>query len=166
MIIRKLSRLDLPIRVAWMNNPKVYQSMHFDVPILLENTEIWYERVTDNRNRFDCVFEENGEIVAFGGLTGIDQGTGKAELYIFVNPSLHRGGIGTTATKLLCRYGFDHLQLNKVYLETNEDNAAARRVYEKCGFHLEGVLREEYKTADGKLLSRMYYGLLKGELNE
>lgn len=166
MTIRKLSRSDLPIRVAWMNNPKVYQSMHFDIPIMLDNTESWYDSVIDNQNRFDCVFEEKGEIIAFGGLTKIDRGTDKAELYIFVNPNLQRGGIGTTATKLLCKYGFENLKLNKVYLETNEDNTAARRVYEKCGFRLEGEHREEYKALEGRLLSRMYYGLLKGELNE
>ena len=56
--------------------------------------------------------------------------------------------------------------LQKIFLETNEDNYAARRVYEKCGFKLEGKHRNEYISADGQVMCRMYYGLLKGELNE
>ena len=38
MVVRRLQEKDLSIRVEWMNNPKVYGSMHYDVPILLENT--------------------------------------------------------------------------------------------------------------------------------
>jgi len=163
MNIRKLRQDDLYKRVEWMNNPKVYQSMHFDLPVELGNTIAWFERNRKNENRIDVVFEEGGTIVAFGGLTNIEREVEKAELYIFVDPNNQKGGIGTKATSLLCDYGFKRLGLNKIYLETNEDNIAARCVYEKCGFKLEGVLRAEYKTVDGHLLSRMYYGLLKDE---
>lgn len=165
MIVRKLTESDLQLRVSWMNNVKVYSSMHFDIPVVMENTLKWYRNNLGSDKRVDLTFEEDGEIVAFGGLTGINREVDKAELYIFVNPNAQKGGIGTKATMLLCKYGFEELGLNKIYLETNEDNLAARRVYEKCGFMLEGTLREEYKTAGGFMLSRMYYGLLKSEFN-
>ena len=165
MIVRKLAESDLLLRVSWMNNEKVYSSMHFDIPVILENTLKWYHNNLGNDKRADLTFEDNGEIVAFGGLTAINREVNKAELYIFVNPIAQKGGLGTTATMLLCKYGFEELGLNKIYLETNEDNSAARRVYEKCGFVLEGTHREEYRTPDGVVLSRMYYGLLKCEFN-
>lgn len=166
MIVRRLEESDLQLRVSWMNNEKVYGSMHFVIPVVMENTIKWYHNNIGNDMRADLTFEEDGEIIAFGGLTGINREVNKAELYIFVNPNAQKGGIGTKATMLLCKYGFKELGLNKIYLETNEDNVAARRVYEKCGFKLEGVHREEYKTRDGVMLSRMYYGLLKNEFNE
>ncbi len=166
MIVRRLEESDLQLRVSWMNNEKVYGSMHFVIPVVMENTIKWYHNNIGNDMRADLTFEEDGEIIAFGGLTGINREVNKAELYIFVNPNAQKGGIGTKATMLLCKYGFKELGLNKIYLETNEDNVAARRVYEKCGFKLEGVHREEYKTRDGVMLSRMYYGLLKSEFNE
>ena len=165
MIVRKLEESDLQLRVCWMNNEKVYSSMHFDIPVIMENTIKWYHNNIGNNKRADLTFEEGGEIVAFGGLTCINREVDKADLYIFVNPNAQKGGIGTKATKLLCKYGFEELGLSKIYLETNEDNVVARRVYEKCGFRLEGVHREEYKTLDGVMLSRMYYGLLKREFN-
>ena len=166
MNARLLCEKDLPIRVEWMNNPKVYSSMHYEVPILLENTLNWFHKNVGNVGRADLVFEEDGQIVAMGGLTAINREVDKAELYVFVNPNLQRGGIGTKATNLLCKYGFEQLNLNKIYLETNEDNWAARRVYEKCGFRLEGVHRAECKNCNGDWQSRMYFGMLKGELNE
>lgn len=166
MVVRRLQEKDLSIRVEWMNNPKVYGSMHYDVPILLENTLRWFKKNQENEYRVDLVFEEDGVVMAMGGLTGIDREVNKAELYIFVNPNLQRVGIGTKATKMLCKYGFEQVGLNKIFLETNEDNCTARRVYEKCGFLLEGTHRAEYKNNEGNLLSRIYMGLLKGELNE
>ena len=166
MILRRLQIEDLKTRVEWMNHPKVYSSMHFDIPVSLDNTIRWFENNQKNDNRADVVFEEKGQLLAMGGLTNINREMNKAELYVFVNPNLQKGGFGTKATKLLCKYGFENLHLDKIYLETNEDNHAAKRVYEKCGFRLEGVLRNEYKNQEGFLKSRLYYGMLKGELNE
>ena len=166
MIIRGLIEEDLPTRVQWMNDPRVYGSMHFDVPILLENTINWYNNNIGNNKRVDVVFEVDKQLVAMGGLTNINHITQMAELYIFVNPNLQRGGIGTQATKLLCKMGFDMCNLEKIYLLTNENNNSARKVYEKCGFSLEGRLRKEFVTNDGLRLDRLYYGLIKGELNE
>ena len=166
MKLRKLELKDLPSRVEWMNHPKVYQSMHFDVPVLLEKTKQWFDNVKKNPNRSDVVFEEEGMLVGMGGLTNINRLTGKAELYVFINPNLQAGGLGTKAVEMLCRFGFDELKLNKIYLETNENNYAAIRVYEKCGFLLEGALREEYLSEEGQLLNRLYFGLLKKEFHE
>lgn len=163
MIIRRLQKEDLPTRVEWMNNPKIYSSMHFEVPILMENTIRWYESNLTNEKRFDITVLEDGEIVAFGGFTSIDRTVGKAETYLFASPFQLHKGIGTRAKKLICQYGFETLGLDKIYFVTNEDNYASIRVNEKCGFKLEGRLRKEYLTKDGNRLDRLYYGLLKEE---
>lgn len=163
MRIRELLVEDLATRVKWMNNPKVYSSMHFELPVKMDNTIAWYVRNKDNQSRSDVVFCENGEILAFGGLTSITTDTKKAELYIFVSPDIQHSGLGTKATKLLCDWGFMKLGLRKIYLYTNEDNVSAIRVYEKSGFRLEGRLREEYVSASGQFRDRLYFGLLKSE---
>lgn len=165
MEIKKLKYKDLATRVNWMNNPKVYKNMHFQVPVTIENTLRWFENIQNNVNRLDFAFWENQELVAMGGLTGLDGDTLKAELYIFVNPTIQLKGIGTQATRLLCDYGFSNMGLNKIFLITNEDNIAAQKVYEKCGFVKEGQLRNEYKTSEGIFMDRIYYGLLKSEWN-
>lgn len=166
MIIRKLDIQDLEVRVEWMNHPKVYSSMHYEIPVTLENTKKWFEKNMSNKNRVDFSFEVDGVLVAMGGLTGIDFNLNKAELYIFVNPNEQKTGLGTQAVRLLCQYGFEQLNLNKIFLLTNEDNYAARKVYEKCGFKLEGILRQEYKTSDNFFGDRYYFGLLKSDCDE
>jgi RimJ/RimL family protein N-acetyltransferase len=163
MIIRRLEKGDLETRVEWMNNPLIYSSMHFEVPILMERTIQWYESNLTNDKRFDVTVLEDGEIVAFGGFTSINREIGKAETYLFASPFQLHKGIGTRAKKLICEFGFKELGLNKIYFITNEDNYASIRVNEKCGFKLEGRLRKEYLTKDGEFKDRLYFGLLKEE---
>ena len=163
MEIRRLSFEDLRTRVEWMNNPLIYTSMHYEVPILLEKTIQWYEKNLKDDKRCDITVLEDSEIVAFGGFTSINREVGKAETYLFADPFHLHKGVGTRAKKLICEYGFEELGLNKLYFITNEDNYASIRVNEKCGFKLEGRMREEYLTKDGTLKDRLYYGLLKKE---
>lgn len=163
MEIRRLSFEDLSTRVEWMNNPLIYSSMHYEVPILLEKTIQWYEKNLKDDKRFDITVLEDGEIVAFGGFTSINREIGKAETYLFASPVHLHKGIGTRAKRLICNFGFKELGLKKIYFITNEDNYASIRVNEKCGFKLEGRLRKEYLTKGGEFKDRLYYGLLKEE---
>ena len=165
MKIRRLQKDDLQTRVDWMNNPKVYGSMHFEIPVVMENTLRWFENNQSNDRRADVAFtNEEDKLVAFGGITGINLDLKMGELYVFVCPTIQSKGLGTEATRLLCEYCFAELGLNKIYLETNDDNFAAQKVYEKVGFMLEGRKRQEYIRKDGTLGERLYYGLLKCEL--
>lgn len=163
MIIRHITEDDLRIRVSWMNDPKVYSSMHYTIPVLLDNTIAWYNNICQNSSRSDFVFEVDNEVVAMGGLTSIDTSLKKAELYIFVCPYIQSKGTGTQATYLLCKYGFETLGLDKIYLVTNESNIPAQRVYEKVGFKLEGRLRKEV-IVNKVVEDRLYYGLFAHEL--
>lgn len=164
MRLRKISEADLSERVKWMNNPVVYRTMHFTPPISIEKTIEWHKSNQSNNNRVDVVFEDkDGNLLAMGGLTGIDYSVRKAEFYIFVNPERQRQGIGTKATTLLCKYAFEVLQLHKVYLYTNATNFGAKKTYEKVGFKLEGVHREEMVEKEC-YEDRLYYGLLASEM--
>lgn len=148
-----------------MNDAAVYPSMGFTPPISLENTVKWYHANQSNSRRVDVVFvNEKSELLAMAGLTGIDYTSRKAEFYLFVNPNRQRQGIGKKATYLLCKYGFQVLHLNKVYLLTNDTNVGAQKTYEKVGFQLEGRMRAE-RVADGKYEDRLYYGLLANEFD-
>lgn len=163
MEIRKLQVEDLPIRVEWMNNPSIYKTMHFEIPITLEKTEQWFNNNLGNEKRLDMVVTDGDEIVAFCGITSIDPVIKKGESYTFVHPDKKGKGIGTIARTLLLDYVFGELGLNKVYCFTNEDNFCSSHLSEKLGFKLEGRHRKEYLTQSGELKDRLYYGLLKNE---
>ena len=71
-------------------------------------------------------------------------------------------GYGTDALRVLLRYAFDELNLQRVSLSVLEGNARAMRSYEKCGFRYEG--RERHAWAyDGRRWDEIYMGLLREE---
>lgn len=66
------------------------------------------------------------------------------ELAILIGEKDYRNkGFGTDAIQVLCRFGFDELNLHKIKATVFDFNLPALRCYEKCGFEREGILKQE-----------------------
>ena len=107
------------------------------------------------------LFEKaSGQIVGATGLHRMDWSTVKAEVGYWGRVSTAGRGYIGEAVRALTAYAFDHLAAARVELITDEDNAASRRVAERCGFVLEGILRHERRAADGSLRNTCVYARL------
>lgn len=73
-------------------------------------------------------------------------------------------GVATRALRLLSRYGFEELGLQRLELITDPDNLASQRVAEKVGYRREGVLRSHLDHPDGRRRDSVMFSLLPGEL--
>ncbi|MBN2602097.1 MAG: GNAT family N-acetyltransferase [Candidatus Marinimicrobia bacterium] len=71
-------------------------------------------------------------------------------------------GLGTEATQLMIKYGFDTLNLHRIQLHVFADNHAAIHIYKKIGFKKEGILREAMYH-HGKYCDFLVMGCLKNE---
>jgi RimJ/RimL family protein N-acetyltransferase len=71
-------------------------------------------------------------------------------------------GYGTDAMRLLLRYAFQELNLWRVSLGVFGYNERARRSYEKCGFVVEGAIRDRLQR-DGRRWDMIIMGLLRAE---
>ncbi|WP_413511889.1 GNAT family N-acetyltransferase [Myroides odoratus] len=160
---KRFNEGDITIRVDWINNPLINQTMFFELPASVENTVKWYNANIGNQNRIDfSFFDTNSVCVAMGGFTSISKEHSNAEFYVMVDPFQQGKGIGQYVSKWMYNYAFSILKLNKIYLYTNDDNVAAYSIYEKSGFQLEGILRN-HKWKNDKFQNRRFYGLLKSE---
>lgn len=65
-----------------------------------------------------------------------------ANLGYWVRTSAAGRGIATSATRLVARFGFEHLGLRRIEIVAAVGNIASRRVAEKAGAVREGVLRK------------------------
>ena len=107
------------------------------------------------------MIEYEGVPVGLIGLLNIDLKSQKAEFYISMGrDDFKRKGIATLSTKMLLSYSFEELMLNKIYLNVDEKNVAACRLYEKTGFSLEGRFVQDLFHR-GKLVNRLRYAILK-----
>ena len=95
-------------------------------------------------------------------LKNIDGDSSKAEFGIFIGNEKAMGkGYGSQATLLTVDYAFRELELNRVYLTVLADNYSAIKAYQKCGFEIEGVLKQDYRRS-GTYIDVIVMGLLKG----
>lgn len=149
--LRPLERGDLYFVHRLDNNANVMRYW-FEEPYETfdELTHLYDEHIRDQRERrfvIEYGSDEGGKrnnIAGLVELVEIDHIHRRAEYQIIVAPDHQGKGIATRATELALEYGFSVLNLYKIYLIVDVENAGARHVYEKIGFQAEGTLRHEF----------------------
>lgn len=69
-------------------------------------------------------------------------------------------GYATEAVRAAVDYAFAELHAHRLYAEIDPDNAASAHVVEKCGFELEGRLREKQHVR-GSWRDVLHYGIVE-----
>ncbi|UOY03806.1 GNAT family N-acetyltransferase [Blastococcus sp. PRF04-17] len=111
----------------------------------LEQTEAWLRSRADQHDRADWAAVElaTGTFVGEVVLSDLDPDNGSVGFRIsLAGPAVFGRGFGTEMTRLVLDHAFDTIGLHRVELEVYAHNPRARRVYEKCGFVLEGRRRD------------------------
>jgi ribosomal-protein-alanine N-acetyltransferase len=85
-----------------------------------------------------------------------------ANLGYWLARSLWNQGIGTAALRRFAEYAFEVFDMERLQASVFAWNPASARVLEKCGFLLEGRLREAV-VKGGEVTDELIYGLLKAE---
>jgi diamine N-acetyltransferase len=124
----------------------------------------WFESI---RNRDDvtifAIRDMEGRLVGTCQLLHRNPVSLNAELQIRIGSPSDRGrGYGTAAVRQLLDFAFNDWNLHRVQLFVLEGNDAAIRTYEKCGFKLEGVLRQAVHI-DGQYRNLIVMGVLRDE---
>ena len=91
---------------------------------------------------FSVLTRETDEFVGHVGLFGADVKERFAVFGIIIGPPFWGRGLGTDATRLMVRYGFDELGLHRIELNVWAFNERAVRAYTAAGFAIEGRRRE------------------------
>lgn len=107
-----------------------------------------------------------GCVIGTIGLHEYDSMNHNARLGILIFTPEDRGvGYGTEATTLLFRNAFAVRALHKIYVRVFTTNTAMLAHYQRLGFRVEGVLREEYLLRE-KWIDMFCLSLLAREWNE
>jgi RimJ/RimL family protein N-acetyltransferase len=138
----------------------------------------WLPFVPRPYRREDALAFVRGEVEGLGphqyAIVSVERVVGSIGMHVNRNRTGHIGywcaaeargrGIVTRALRLLTRYGFDELGLQRAELITDPDNLASQRVAEKVGYRREAVLRSHLDHPDGRRRDSVMFSLLPGEL--
>ena len=173
--LRGLERADMASLVEWINNEEVTRLLFTGVrpanaDLLVEQWE--RDQRDPNQVAFAVCEQKTDAFIGTTGLYSINWIMRTSEFRVFIgNKSFWNRGIGTECTKLMVVYGFDKLNLHKMWLGVNGENRGGIRAYGKAGFVHEGVLRQEqyrnfryYDVVRMSLLRSEYEGLREGYL--
>lgn len=133
---------DSDLLFEWINDRElVVQSAAFR-PVSRAEHDAWFEQIRRREDVRIFAIREHGRLVGTCQLHDIHPVHRSAELQIRIGAADARGrGVGTAATTKLLEIGFRELGLHRVHLHLLETNEAARRLYERVGFRVEGVRR-------------------------
>jgi RimJ/RimL family protein N-acetyltransferase len=136
-------------------------------PQPIESFHDWIEAARKRDDHVNLAIERLDEPGPIGmcDLMRIEAPTRTAEMGIWLARPWWGGGYGTDAVRTICRFGFDHVNLHRITLFVNGDNAHAIRAYEKVGFQHEGVMREG-AFVHGARVDQLVMGLLAGDLRD
>lgn len=158
---------DEPLSYQWFNDPEVTQFLTLRYP-LSHRTEVEFLESQGqpgyNHASFSVVKKSDGALLGGVSLEGAHPENRSATLGIAIgDKSCWDGGYGSDAMRVLCRFGFEHMNLHRIELEVYQGNERARHVYEKVGFVLEGTRRQAFFRY-GRYWDSHIMGLLEGEL--
>jgi RimJ/RimL family protein N-acetyltransferase len=85
------------------------------------------------------------------------------ELGYFLVKAFTGKGIATEMARATIAFAFEQLRVARVELHCAATNEASMKVAERCGFRLEGQQRRRHHLKDGRVVDRLWYGLLHSE---
>jgi RimJ/RimL family protein N-acetyltransferase len=145
--LRPIERDDLPRFVAWFGDPEVRRHLGVYLPFSQAQEERWFESMLERTARQEavvlCIETIDGTPLGTIGLHAINWKDRAAGMGISIGEKAHWDqGYGTDAIRTLLGLAFGEMNLHRIWLRVDADNARAIRCYQKAGFQLEGTLRD------------------------
>ena len=160
-----ISRDSLEQLRQWRNKPELrryfreYRELNED----MQNS--WYDNKVmkdPNQVNFEIRVLETKELIGHCFLSYINWVSRHAEFGIYIgNMKFRNGGYGSDSLRTLIRYGFNDLNLNKIWCEVYDNNTSIE-TYRHVGFKDEGTQRDHYYS-DGKYWDSHILSMLKKE---
>jgi RimJ/RimL family protein N-acetyltransferase len=151
----------------WINDPEIFGHIrNMSCSTNGEEQKIWIRQSLQDptQRSFNIFHIPDDQLIGNGGFKNIHWEDGKAELGIVIGWKKYQGtGLGSEATWLICKYGFEELKFHNILAEINSDNSISINVSQKLGFHFMGIRRQSHRVGD-KRLDIQYFDMLPHEL--
>ncbi len=133
----------------YYSDPEVNKFILCEIPKNLEEAKrevnYWRNVFYQNDGIYFAIAQKSSDrLVGSIGLTSYNSYQGRIEISYDLDKRYWRSGIMTKAVKALVKYGFEDFfgKINRIEAFVSTDNIPSKNLLLKCGFELEGILRQ------------------------
>tara|TARA_R100000306_G_C4353275_1_gene131296 strand:- start:62 stop:604 length:543 start_codon:yes stop_codon:yes gene_type:complete len=147
LVLNQPNLSDLEKISSILNTSELYSKNTINIPFpyTINNAKFWVD-LADNglKNQNQYIFairlKENNELI--GGIDlGINKQFNKAELGYWLDEKYWNKGVTTEAVKSIINFGFNDLNLKRIFATHFDTNPSSGKVMEKAGMKKEGLLK-------------------------
>lgn len=163
--LRAIEREDLPALMEWRNQPEYRRFFREYRELSSLHQENWFENrvMRDNSTEMFSIIElASKELIGACGLCYIDWINRNADFSIYIGKDhLYIDEVyAIDAARVMIKYGFEELNLHRLWAEIYDFDVKKQRMFETLGFSFEGRHKEQHWT-EGKWCDSLYYGYVK-----
>jgi RimJ/RimL family protein N-acetyltransferase len=163
LTLRPWAEADVHALVVACNDPEITHWIPVIPSPYTEEDALAFVRGETRPEERSLAITLDGVLVGAIGL-GVNSFNYRGRIGYWVAAPMRGRGVCTRALRTLSAWALEVLELQRLDLITDPDNAASQRVAEKVGFRREGVLRAHLRHPDGRIRDSVMFSLLPGEL--
>lgn len=163
--LRSLESSDAPIMLENSTVEEIRYMTGTKSTFTLEQIQNHIKNINEDSSRYDFAIclNESDQMIGELSVLDIDEDDKKAGFRISMNSiELTGKGYGTESIKLVLKFVFEDLNVNRLQLEVFSHNLRGIRAYEKVGFVKEGTLRESLNY-NGNYSDEIIMAILKSD---
>lgn len=170
VVLRAVEEKDLSILRDWRNNEDFRKFFREYKELNLANQYNWFKKyVVEDRNTLMFIIEDRDteEYLGVCGLCYINWVHRNADLSLYIGKDniyidTHKGGYCFDILDQLFEYGFNRLNMHKVWCEIYSFDDKKHELFDNYGLTKDGVLRDNY-FYDGKYQNSHLFSILEDE---
>lgn len=167
-ILREFKESDWESVHLYAGNPETVKYMDWG-PNTEEETKTFIRGTMETQSQssrteyvFAVISKATGNLIGTAAIRIQDSHSQNGDFGYILHPSQWGRGIGTEVAQILVKFGFQQLNLHRIWATCRPQNIASIRVLEKAGLKREGYLRENKKIR-GSWVDSYLYAIIKDD---
>ncbi len=155
--LEKFTKKDYNRLINWIDSEEimvVFSGQIFDFPITKNQLDVYLNK--PHRIVYKVIKTDSNKVIGHAELNNINLRSSNARICrVLIGDKKYRNkGLGGLIINELVRVGFSELKLHRLDLGVYDFNIQAIKCYKKCGFKIEGLLKDNMKF--GKIFWSSY----------
>lgn len=149
--LRAVELSDSDLLRTMINDPEIENLLGgWSFPVSQAEQQRWLEKAILAGDTLRVMIDVGNKPIGTAILSDIDYKNGTAQIHIKLGINEERNkGYGTDTIRTLVKYAFCELRLHCVYAQVSQHNIPSQKLFSKCDFQQEGILRDRlYKNGE------------------